>query len=227
MRESSIIEPSPIEILSGEEEPYEENEQWAVPYIEELLLQKNLPQDTFYSEEENQLQLEDDIGEHVRWAFNHIYNYEYPDGAQDETLARIYHGIEHVSRAAVYAKVFANLYRKYGDLEAENLSEEDLTLIQIALIFHDSAREDEEIDHWDHESAIFLYYYLTRVLGVDIKKAKFVAEATANKDPSPEKGYFELIEHEDSEIFWQFIKNEENSFPEKIFFKKSFMIVIA
>jgi hypothetical protein len=220
MRESSIIEPSPIEILSGEEEPYEANEQWVMPYIEELLTQKNLPQDTFYSEEENQPRLEDDIGEHVRWAFNHIYNYYYPYGAREEALARIYHGIEHVSRAAVYAKVFANLYRKHGDLEAENLSEEDLKLIQIALIFHDSAREDENVDHWDHESAIFLYYYLTRVLGVDLKKAKFVAEATANKDPSPEKGYFTLFEHEDGEISWQFTRNEENSFPEKNIFQK-------
>ncbi|USQ13033.1 hypothetical protein J2N86_09990 [Legionella lytica] len=220
MRESSIIEPSPIEILSGEEEPYEEEQQWAVPYIEELLARKNLPQDIFYTEEKNQPRLENGIEEHVRWAFNNIYNYYYPYGAQEEALARVYHGIEHVSRAAVYAKVFANLYRKHGDLEAENLSEEDLKLIQIALIFHDSAREDENVDRWDHESAIFLYYYLTRVLGVEPQKARFLAEATANKDPSPEKGYFELFEHEDGEISWQFTQNENHSFPEKNIFQK-------
>lgn len=221
MRESSIIEPSPLEILSGEVEHYEEEEQWTAPLIQELLEQKDLPLDIFTVDKDNPLSLKSDIDDHVGWAYENIYSYFYPNSYQDEDdLARLYHGIQHVSRAALYAKVFANLYRKHGDKEAENLSEEDLKLIQIAILFHDSAREDEEEDHWDHESAIFLYYYLTRILGVDAQKAKFIAEATANKDPSPEKGYFELIENKKGEITWQFTKNEEGQFPIKNIYQK-------
>lgn len=221
MRESSAIEPSPLEILSGEGEHYEEEEQWSVPCIQELLAQKDLPLDIFTVDKDNPLSLVSDIDDHVWWAYENIYSYFYPNSYQDEDdLARVYHGIQHVSRAALYAKVFANLYRKHGDKEAENLSEEDLKLIQIAILFHDSAREDEGEDHWDHESAIFLYYYLTRILGVDVHKAKFIAEATANKDPSPEKGYFELIENTEGEITWQFTQNEDGLFPPKNIFQK-------
>lgn len=223
MRESSMIEPSPIDMFS-EEEDYEERELWIPPYLHELLTRKILPHDIFAVTEENPLTLESDIEEHVRWAFHHIYNYYYPEYYQytyetPPEIARIHHGIQHVSRAALYAKVFANLYRKYGDEEAKNLTEEDLKLIQIALIFHDSAREDENEDHWDHESAIFLYNYLTAVLGVDAAKAKFIAEATANKDPSV-RGYYELIVNEEGELSWQCIKNEDGNIRPKNIFQK-------
>ncbi|MCW8410267.1 SidE phosphodiesterase domain-containing protein [Legionella sp. PATHC035] len=221
LRESSIIEPSPLEMLTGAEEPYEEEEQWELPDIQELLKTKNLPLDIFSVSEQNTLSLDSDINDHARWAFQNIYCFSYPQSYPEEgEIARVHHGIEHVSRAAMYAIVFANLYRKHGNQEAEKLSAKDIKLIQIALLFHDAAREDENEDHWDHESAVFLYYYLTAVLGVDATKAKLIAEATANKDPSPEKGYFELFEEEDGSVSWQFSQSEDGQIPPKNIFQK-------
>lgn len=112
------------------------------------------------------------------------------------------------------------MYRKHGDEEAQNLTEEQIKLIEIALLFHDSAREDDNEDKWDHESALFLYHYLTQVLRVDPQWAKFIAEATANKDPSPEQGYFEIAENEYGDVFWRFLQYEEGNIPPKNIFQK-------
>ncbi|NYO85813.1 hypothetical protein G4A66_28115, partial [Escherichia coli] len=124
---------------------------------------KGIPYTIFDSLETNDLNLENDLGDHVRWAYDNIYRYSYQDSHQESTIARFHHGIQHVTRAANYACAFANLYRRHGNEEAQNLTETDIKLIQIALLFHDSAREGDDEDLWDHESAIFLYYYLTRV----------------------------------------------------------------
>lgn len=220
MRESTIVEPSPIEILTGNGEPYEDEQVWQPPYIYQLLDSKGIPYTIFDSLETHDLNLENDLGDHVRWAYDNIYCYSYPDSHQESTIARFHHGIQHVTRAANYAHVFANLYRKHGNEEARNLTENDIKLIQIALLFHDSAREGDNEDLWDHESAIFLYYYLTRILHIDIETARFVAEATANKDPSPENGYFQIIEDEYGELSWQFSKYEEGHFPAKNIYQK-------
>lgn len=220
MRESTIVEPSPIEILTGNGEPYEDEQVWQPPYIYQLLDSKGIPYTIFDSLETNNLNLENNLGDHVRWAYDNIYRYSYPNSHQESAIARFHHGIQHVTRAANYAHVFANLYRRHGNEEAQNLTETDIKLIQIALLFHDSAREGDDEDLWDHESAIFLYYYLTRILHIDAETARFVAEATANKDPSPEKGYFQLLENEYGELIWQFSKYEEGQFPAKNIYQK-------
>ncbi|HAU1295208.1 TPA: lpg2239 family Dot/Icm T4SS effector [Legionella pneumophila] len=220
MRESTLVEPSPLEILTGNGEPYEDEQTWEPPYIHQLLDSKGIPHTIFDSLENNDLNLENDLGNHVKWAYDNIYRHSYPDSHQESTIARFHHGIQHVTRAANYAPVFANLYRRHGNEEAQNLTATDIKLIQIALLFHDSAREGDDEDLWDHESAIFLYYYLTRVLHIDAETAKFVAEATANKDPSPENGYFQLIEDEYGQLFWQFAKYEEGHFPAKNIYQK-------
>lgn len=220
MRESTIVEPSPIEILTENGEPYEDEQVWQPPYIYQLLDSKGIPYTIFDSLETNNLNLENNLGDHVRWAYDNIYRYSYPNSHQESAIARFHHGIQHVARAANYAPVFANLYRRHGNEEAQNLTETDIKLIQIALLFHDSAREGDDEDLWDHESAIFLYYYLTRILHIDAETARFVAEATANKDPSPEKGYFQLLEDEYGELIWQFSKYEEGQFPAKNIYQK-------
>ncbi|HAT8860174.1 TPA: hypothetical protein JBE16_13910 [Legionella pneumophila subsp. pneumophila] len=220
MRESTIVEPSPIEILTGNGEPYEDEQVWQPLYIYQLLDSKGIPYTIFDSLETNNLNLENNLGDHVRWAYDNIYSYSYPNSHQESAIARFHHGIQHVTRAASYAPVFANLYRRHGNEEAQNLTETDIKLIQIALLFHDSAREGDDEDLWDHESAIFLYYYLTRILHIDAETARFVAEATANKDPSPENGYFQLLENEYGELIWQFSKYEEGQFPAKNIYQK-------
>lgn len=72
---------------------------------------------------------------------------------QGHDIARIYHGIQHVSRTAMHAVILANLYRLFEDPEALILTQDQLKLVQIVLLFHDAAREDEaEAEaRWDHE----------------------------------------------------------------------------
>jgi len=48
------------------------------------------------------------------------------------------------------------------------------------------------VDYWDQDSAKALYVYLVYKLNVSPEKAKFLAEAAANKD-SELKGYSELV----------------------------------
>ncbi|KTD46937.1 hypothetical protein Lrub_1859 [Legionella rubrilucens] len=219
MRESTLITPSPVDILTENGEPYVDEQTWALPSIQAMIESKGIPVNLF-DPSETDLTLEHDLQDHVQWAYSRIYQYAYPSSYDDTLIARFHHGIQHVTRAANYARVFANLYRKYGDEEAQHLTENDIKLIQIALLFHDSAREGDNEDLWDHESAILLYWYLTRILHVDSQTAKWVAEATANKDPSPEKGYFELNEDEDGQLSWQFSQFEEGFFPPKNIYQK-------
>lgn len=166
-----------------------------------LLARKGLKENTFESINCT-ITLDTDIKAHAAWAFQHIYAYPYPEQIiHEENIARFHHGIQHVSRAAMYAPVFANLYRRYGHYQALQLTNEQLKLIQIALLFHDAAREDEEEDLWDHESAAFLYFYLTRILKISVYQAKELAEAVANKDWAPGEHYIVLHEIE-SEVIW-------------------------
>lgn len=168
--------------------------------LNKLLNKKGLPLDLF---DKDGPKFDEDIAAHVKWAFNNIYKIPYSTPLKDSTqIARYVHGIQHVTRTAIYIPVFANLYRRHGDIEAQKLTDEDIKLLQIAAILHDSAREDEGEDRWDHESAILIYMYLTRVLHVDKSKAKLIAEAMANKDSNP-KGYFTIQETSDQEISWQ------------------------
>lgn len=152
--------------------------------LNNLLAKKRLPLDLF---EKAGPKFEDDITVHVKWAFNNIYSVPYPKLIKDSTkIARYYHGIQHVTRAAIYIVVFANLYRKHGDIAALALTEEDIKFLQIAALLHDAAREGEGEDKWDHESAIFIYMHLTK-MHADKSKAKLIAEAMANKDISLNK----------------------------------------
>lgn len=173
--------------------------------FEELLKRKQLDVNLFKKNPNLGLTIESDIAEHAKWVYKNIYSVAYPNS---KNLAKIrpVHGIQHVCRVALLIPVFANLNRKHGDKEAEKLTEYDLKLLQIAALFHDSAREDDGVDKWDHESALLLYKYLTTVLSVDSTKAKQVVEAVANKDPNPANGLFEIIEPEPGKIAWRFNK---------------------
>ena len=131
--------------------------------------------------------LSDPLSHHVRFIYRHIYSIPYPSHYKNKEtdIARFHHGIQHVTRTAIYIPVLANLYRKYGDQHALSLTADDIQLLQIAALFHDAAREDEGEDKWDRDSASLLYYYLTRCLKVDQAKAIVLAEAIANKDLHP------------------------------------------
>lgn len=184
-------------------------QQWEID-LENILENKGLSKDLF-SKTSADHTLESDINEHAKWTFNHIYSIPYPNDTSMEEIAIYYeefgiaryiHGIQHVSHVAIFTQAFINLYRRYNDPDALKLTEEDTKLLKIAALFHDSAREGEEKDNWEHESAIFLYLYFTRVLNADKEKAKLIAEATANKDIHPNE-YFEIEEDADGKITWK------------------------
>lgn len=113
-------------------------------------------------------------------------------------IARFHHGIQHVSRAAFYAPIFANFLRIYDAIY--EISRQDLQLIKIAILFHDSARMDEDEDLWTKESAILLYSYLKYIVKISEDKAILLAESVANKD-AIENNYNNLI-ISDTGIAW-------------------------
>lgn len=205
-RSSNLIEPSPMEILTQAAQPYSDGATWSRE-IEEIFTRKALEPDAF--KRSKTVSLDSPIEEHVKWAFDHIYSVGYLGRSIDPKsgIARHAHGIQHVARAAFYVPILANLYRKHGDQSALQLNDEDIKLMQIAALLHDAAREGEGDDLWDHESGILLYVYLTRTLGVNKDKAKMIAEAMANKDPSTAKGYFEIVENGDK-IIWKYNKSK-------------------
>lgn len=185
--------------------------------LQGLLRRKGLNPDIF---KQKSIQLHDDISKHIAWAFKHIYSVPYPNSVNDEDgVARCFHGIQHVTRALIYLPVFANLYRKYGDEAALALTPQDIKLLQIAVLFHDAAREGEEEDLWDHESGLLLFYYLTQTLDVSEQKAKMLAEAVANKDVSKagaKTTYKVLEKNQEGEWVWR----DTPDIPEKNIYQK-------
>ena len=157
--------------------------------MQEILAKKNLDPELF--EPGVKLTLDMPIDVHVAWVYDNIYAKPYPNAVNNTGISRNIHGVQHVTRAAINIPIFANLFSMFKDTEALYLNDEDIKLLQIAALFHDSAREGEGEDLWDQESALFFYQYATKILNVTPSKAKLLAEAIVNKD-ADEVNYFEL-----------------------------------
>lgn len=178
--------------------------------ILEIINKKKLSKDLFHKKLDS-CTLDSSLAEHAIWIFQNIYSKPYPQtNFFVNGISRLCHGMQHVSRTALFVKIFTNLYRKHGNASAIELTDLDVKILQIGALFHDSARENDEADLWDHESALLYYFYLTNILDIEHYKAKLFAEAVANKDLNPQ-GYFEIIEvnssqhsNIDSWITWQF-----------------------
>jgi hypothetical protein len=166
--------------------------------VEDLLAERHLSKTIF---QDKSITLKDGTAKHAAWMFNHIYSIGY-NGEKNTGIVRHYHGIQHTARAAVYVPIFVNLYKRYNDPEALALTEEDIKLLEIAALLHDSGRRAEGKDEWDKESGIFVYAYLTNVLGVEKNKAKLIAEAvTTNKEPDEENYYYSIETYPDGSYF--------------------------
>ena len=160
----------------------------------------------------------DSIDKHTECVFNNIYKHRYantPLLAQiNPKLPRFSHGIQHVSRVAIYIPILANLYRKYNHIQALQLTQRDVHLLQIAALLHDSGRQADGKDYWDQDSAIFAYYYLTQILREDHATAKLMSEAIANKDPLAKNCplHFEInINSVGNQISWGFFEGPPSS----------------
>jgi len=124
------------------------------------------------------------LEDHVAFLFETIFRRPYSPSStvNEDDMARAFHGIQHSTRAALYVPVLVNLRRRYGDEQASKLTDEDIKLVQIALLLHDSMRLGEGEDRWDAVSGEFVYFYLTETLGIDKEKARKLADAVKDKD---------------------------------------------
>ncbi len=153
---------------------------------QELLKKKGLDVTIFLNAG---IKFDDPISAHAAFVFKCIYAFPYnQNNPTDKNLiAREVHGIQHTSRVALFIVIFASLWQKYAPNEARELDERGLKLAQLAALFHDAAREDDGTDHWDNDSGMLLYFYLTETLKVSKSEAVFFAEVIANKDMEKDK----------------------------------------
>lgn len=170
-----------------------------------------------FDPQKDTIRLSDDISVHSKLLFKKVYSTPHIlDVSEVTEINRELHGLQHVNRVAYYIPVLVNLYRRYGDVDAESLTSEDLKLIQIAALFHDAGRErGEGIDYWDQDSALLAYYYYSKILKVSDAKAKLLAEAIANKDMKEGK-YFQLVSNEHGELSWKLIGQRKKNIYQKV-----------
>lgn len=112
------------------------------------------------------------------------------DNLKDGYIERVYHGGMHVSRVADYVDHFHNLYTQYkpntlNNLEslADSVGTDQNTLLMLtkyAALFHDSGRQDEDVDYWDKQSAENCRRYL-RDNGVPEQLLQLVGAAAQYK----------------------------------------------
>jgi ankyrin repeat protein len=118
--------------------------------------------------------------------------------------------MDHVSRAAMLGSAGYNLICKANIEGTESLNnnqkKQELKLIQIALLLHDSGREGDGEDLWDTDSSVNIFQYLTSRLNVDPTLAKKVVEAVRNKDWKPGEKYYQF--NMEAEQFDESIRNE-------------------
>ncbi len=141
------------------------------------------------------ISLSDNLDTHAAWCYEHIYSKPYPNKGYSRyryVSPRLHHGIQHTARTAILVPVFANLYRRYNDSRAIALTSDYLKLTAIAALFHDAGREGEDVDYWNNDSALLLYFYLTKNLQLSHETAACFAEAIANKDSTNK--FFQLNE---------------------------------
>ncbi|MCX7114944.1 MAG: hypothetical protein NTW08_03400 [Gammaproteobacteria bacterium] len=120
-----------------------------------------------------------DAVQRVKGYYKTPYTNEAPSASD---VSRLIHGMEHASRTAILALLWANL---------ADLSQEDKDHIQVAALFHDTARQNEGEDLWDRDSALHLYDHLIEK-GIPPARAALIAESMANKDAEPDKTFYEL-----------------------------------
>ncbi|OGT45811.1 MAG: hypothetical protein A3E82_07255 [Gammaproteobacteria bacterium RIFCSPHIGHO2_12_FULL_38_11] len=166
----------------------------------ELLKRKELPIDFFTAI--NAPIFSDDIALHAAYLHQGILQYPYKNATKKGVtpFPRYYHDIAHASRVAFYIIPWANLYKKWNDI---TISDEDLKLLQITALYHDSGREGDGEDLWDCDSAEILFYYLSITLKVSDDKAMLFAKVIANKDHTPGKANFYEMTISSAGIVWQ------------------------
>lgn len=131
------------------------------------------------------------IADQTSWLFEHLLQHPYQQPSYVQAVGRKDHGVQHAARVAIWIILLVNWNRRYGDEAAEKLTTDEIVLLIMAGLFHDSARKNDGVDEWDRDSALFFYFYAHFVLKIPAETAKRFAEAIANKDACDNK-WFEL-----------------------------------
>lgn len=76
------------------------------------------------------------------------------DNLHTGNVERISHGAQHASRVAAYVLVLVNFFKKLGyPKQIVEMTQEQVTLLQLTALFHDSARKNDGVDVSEAESA--------------------------------------------------------------------------
>ncbi len=145
--------------------------------IKEILERKHLNPKLF--EDSDEIDFEDSIHKHTQWVYENIYSVNYPNGHP-----RSIHGIQHVTRVAMYIPIWQKLFAEFGDKRAQEFTPDDIHTLQIVALFHDAGREADGEDLWEEDSAILLYHYLVTVLQFDTENAELFATAIVRGEPN-------------------------------------------
>ncbi len=150
----------------------------------------------------------DELPSIVADLWTHVYSTPYRSGKK-----RVIHGIAHVVRASILGAAGYNLMYAAGLEGTHDLSDveraEEIRLIQVALLLHDSGAESDDKDIHDNDNALNVYDYLVNRLNVSPEKAQKIAEATRNKDWRKNKDeiYYKFNIDSSGNAFFQEIKN--------------------
>lgn len=112
--------------------------------------------------------------------------------------------IHSISRILINVSVFVNLFRRYQNEDALLLTNEDIKLIQIAILYSayfDMSKTNEEPELWEKTCGLQVYFHLIQNLGVDKRTAINLAEAIANRHQK-EGQYFELCVDVNNDMNW-------------------------
>lgn len=98
-------------------------------------------------------------------------------------VERISHGAQHVTRVAGYIPILVEFCRSIGyPKEALQITDEEITLLQLAALFHDAARKnDKDNDIWEKESAALFKAYLEKNGITDVDALNFSKYITRQK----------------------------------------------
>lgn len=177
------------------------------------------------------------IGDHASEIYSFIYSRPLQEDSwhPQEIKSRHKHDIVHVCRVAVYTfallVLIANTHEKNLPTASKSLirqaqrfltNPEDTLLLMVSALLHDAGRQGEGSDHWDYDSGLIIFYYLTEKMGIQKDKARIFAEATANKDARTQGFYYRLSEYAPDKFRW-----EQAISPENLPFTNLVSVIIA
>ena len=132
---------------------------------------------TVFPQRASRLSGENNEREQISFIPSSFYKKKIPHIFQKKCLARTTHGLDHALRVALWTQLLQELYGQLGRTKTK-----EPVLLGTAGLLHDGARENEDIDYWDSESAK-LVEKLFKKANLDQAVSETYIQAIENKDP--------------------------------------------